>query len=283
MTGAAKRLGLAQPALSQAIAGLEDELGVALLERGPRGIDLTPAGEAFLVAARGALEAEDEALGVAEALARRERGELTVGFVGPPPALTAPALFSAFGRRQPAANVSFRDLPFPHGRTSSWLTSVDIAICHAPDPEPGVRIELLREEPRAVVARREMLPDVGSIAVADVLDALYVSYDDDVQQAWAGFHSLDDHRGSAPARTTEDRVKTALQMLGIMSTSSGAMTTFPYADAKLVQHAVPELGVIPLGDAEPAAISLAWRTRNENPLIESLLASVQEAGGRDGV
>ena len=284
LTGAAKRLGLAQPALSQAIAGLEDELGVPLLDRGPRGIALTPAGDAFLTAARTALAAEDDALGTAEALARRERGELTIGFVGPPPALTAPALFGAFARRHPEADVSFRDLHFPHGRTSSWLALVDVAISHAPRQEAGVRIELLRSEPRAVVGRRDALPSgVATLAVADVLDETFVSYHADVQPEWAGFHSLDDHRGSTPANSTEDEVRTALQMLGIMSTDSHAITTFPYADAKLVQHAVPELAVIALSDADPAAISIAWRGDNENPLIDALLASAEELAKADGV
>jgi LysR family transcriptional regulator, nitrogen assimilation regulatory protein len=44
MTRAARRLQLAQPPLSQAIARLESQLGVRLLERNPRGVTATPAG-----------------------------------------------------------------------------------------------------------------------------------------------------------------------------------------------------------------------------------------------
>ena len=49
---AAKTLHIAQPALSQAIAQLESDLGVTLLKRHPRGVTLTPAGTEFLVKAR---------------------------------------------------------------------------------------------------------------------------------------------------------------------------------------------------------------------------------------
>ena len=60
MTRAARRLQLAQPALSQAIARLESQVGLRLLERNPRGVTVTPAGEAFLEKAQATLDAVDE-------------------------------------------------------------------------------------------------------------------------------------------------------------------------------------------------------------------------------
>src|SRR5260370_37501601 len=52
---AERRLHTAQPSLSRQIRGLELEVGAQLLIRGPRGIELTPAGRAFLDHARMAL------------------------------------------------------------------------------------------------------------------------------------------------------------------------------------------------------------------------------------
>ena len=59
---AAARLGIAQPPLSRAIRKLEHRVGVALLERTPRGTRLTPAGEVLLAEARPALEAVSAAV-----------------------------------------------------------------------------------------------------------------------------------------------------------------------------------------------------------------------------
>ena len=73
ITRAAKKLYIAQPALSQAIAQLESELGLQLLERHAKGVRLTAAGEAFLEKARAVVETEREVSLTAESLARAAR------------------------------------------------------------------------------------------------------------------------------------------------------------------------------------------------------------------
>src|ERR1700760_4389761 len=60
-TRAAERLWVAQPGLSTQIRRLEAELGITLLKRHTRGVDLTEAGELFLTRARVALAAADTA------------------------------------------------------------------------------------------------------------------------------------------------------------------------------------------------------------------------------
>lgn len=59
---AAKRLHMAQPPLSRQIRALEDELGLALFERRPGGMQLLPAGAAFLGHARRVLDDLDRAV-----------------------------------------------------------------------------------------------------------------------------------------------------------------------------------------------------------------------------
>ena len=78
---AAMRLHIAQPPLSRQIRDLERDVGTPLFERVPRGVQLTPAGRAFLPEARLTLAQAARAQRTAERAARGEIGRLRVGFV----------------------------------------------------------------------------------------------------------------------------------------------------------------------------------------------------------
>lgn len=278
ITRAAARLHIAQPALTHAVRQLETDLGVELLERHARGVSLTPAGEAFLPKARAAVALEQDVLLSAQSLQRSSAGILEVGFVGAPPTMSLPDLFAAFSDLHPDAELSLRDLQFPRGSTATWLERVDVAVCHEPAPAEGVGCRTLSAEPRTVIVHASHpLAQRQQLVLRDVLDETFVSYHPEVQPAWAGFHSLDDHRGGAPASSTIDHAETSLQMLGIMTTSR-AVTTVPRCDAQLVARALPDLIALPVLDARPAQVSLVWHTGSSSPLVRSLV----ELASRDG-
>jgi DNA-binding transcriptional LysR family regulator len=73
------RAGLQQPPLSQQIRALENELGTKLFTRLPRGVELTPAGEAFLEEAQTVLGGVERATLRARAAAMGQRGRISIG------------------------------------------------------------------------------------------------------------------------------------------------------------------------------------------------------------
>jgi len=85
ITRAAESLGIQQPPLSQQIKALEQELGVLLLRRKPRGVELTDAGEAFFERATAILGEVDRALASTRRTARGEEGRVVVGFTSSAP------------------------------------------------------------------------------------------------------------------------------------------------------------------------------------------------------
>jgi DNA-binding transcriptional LysR family regulator len=105
-TRAAERLWIAQPGLSQQIRSLERELGVELLERHPRGVSLTQAGELFLERARTALAASDVAASTGRDLQAGVIGSLRLGVAAGPAWPQTSDFLHRFSRERPGVELS---------------------------------------------------------------------------------------------------------------------------------------------------------------------------------
>jgi len=100
-TRAARRIPIAQPAISQQIHRLESELSEKLFVRDRRGIRLTPAGEALLPHARAMLANADHAREAVTAVRGLLSGRLAIGFVQPLPDRRLIGMLGAFHREHP--------------------------------------------------------------------------------------------------------------------------------------------------------------------------------------
>ncbi len=277
ITRAAAKLHMTQPSLSQAITQLEDELGLQLFERHARGVSLTSAGERFYAKAALAVTATAEVQEAANALVRAELGTIALGFVGAPPGLDSPRALEAFSRAHPRIDIRYRELPFPSAPTTAWLAEVDVAVCHTPPAHPRVWTEPLRSEPRVVLApRRHPLADAGELDVADVVDQTFIGMNSSVETSWAGFWSLDDHRGGPPANVTSDRASNAQEVLAALAVRP-AITTVPASVAALIPNASSDLVTIPLRDAAPTTIVLAGDVERRNAPVDALAAFARGA------
>jgi DNA-binding transcriptional LysR family regulator len=109
-TRAARVLRVAQPALSRQVRQLEEEVGVALLERERKGVRLTPAGEAFLAEALAILAQSDQAIRVAQKTGLGRTGQLDIGYVWGLFHTQAPEMVGRFRRQCPEVAVNLFDL-----------------------------------------------------------------------------------------------------------------------------------------------------------------------------
>src|ERR1700745_1875061 len=106
---AARRLNVAQTALSTQIRDLEAELGVKLFDRLPRGVKLSVAGRLFLEDARRILQQVSEAAARAARVARGQSGTLRIGFTGKASwYAVVPARLRLFRQRHPDAELQLR-------------------------------------------------------------------------------------------------------------------------------------------------------------------------------
>lgn len=143
-TRAAERCRVVQSALSHQIAALERELGARLFERTSRRVRLTPAGEAFLPAARECLEAADRARAEVAAAAGEIRGRLAVGAIPTVTAVDLPVVLRDYRRRHPRVRITLTSAGSGQLIEQVRQGGVDVAFLGLPP----------RVEPKGVRSRR---------------------------------------------------------------------------------------------------------------------------------
>ncbi|GAB2446332.1 LysR substrate-binding domain-containing protein [Nocardioides hungaricus] len=170
---AAHKLHMAQPPLSQQIKQLEDELGVTLLQRTTRRVDLTPAGEVYLVRVRAILQAVDAAGDEAVRIGSGLEGRLVIGCVGSATYSLLPALARALRERMPGVDFAFRgEMLSPDQLDALRDGSIDLALLRPfreLSEDSDITMSPLREE-KYVVALPEghRLAGRSKVRVADL-------------------------------------------------------------------------------------------------------------------
>ncbi len=183
---AARRTGVSQPAVSQAIAALETELGEPLFDRLGRRIALTPAGQALLESARRVV-ADFDALGtVLERATGVVRGRLELGTTDVASIYVLPKVYRAYRRRHPDVELSVR----VEG-TESLLRqladgTVEVAIItltagHLRAPVPtGFHAEpLYRERLEFVVSGRHPLSGRRRLTLEELAETPLITFKED--------------------------------------------------------------------------------------------------------
>ena len=107
---ASRHLHVAQPAISQAVADLESELGVNLFLRNKRRVSLTPEGEVFHPEALLTLAQAQRAAESARRAARGEVGSLRLGFLGAASYAFLPELVRQYRAQRPGVKITLREL-----------------------------------------------------------------------------------------------------------------------------------------------------------------------------
>jgi DNA-binding transcriptional LysR family regulator len=146
---AAERLHIAQPAISEQVRKLEDELGVRLFDRSQRIVSLTDAGAALLPEAHRVLRQAEAARLAARSASDRPTSALRIGYA--PTALLAsiPRTLRRLVTATPNLQITMEPGSGIELVDAVRAGELDVAVVSLPVPTAGVRVTLLGEQ-RAV-------------------------------------------------------------------------------------------------------------------------------------
>ncbi|MFD3944902.1 LysR family transcriptional regulator [Streptomyces sp. NPDC058579] len=257
ITRAAARLRTGQPALSRTLAALEHHLGVRLVDRSTRHLELTTEGHAFRDRAVAAIAAVDAALDV--------RGlrpwPLRLGYSWAALGGHTVPLLRRWDEEQPGTPLELRRFD---DRTAGLLSGkVDAALLRGPFEAPGLISELLRWEERVAV-----LPIGSPLAARDTLTLAALAERPIALNPTAGTTTLglwpeDTRPATAVEVSNHDEWLTVVAAGRAVGVSTRA-TPASYLHPSLVHR--------PLTDAPPVPVHLVWRALDHHPSLPDLVA-----------
>jgi LysR family hca operon transcriptional activator len=177
LTNAAeRRLHTAQPSLSRQIRDLELEVGVKLLERGARGIELTPSGRTFLDHARLALLQVEAAGEAARRAARPEKAAFVIGFLAGQELVWLPEALRILREEQPDIEITLASQSSPELAGALMRGKVDVAFLRRERDAPGIAFKPLIKEPLvAVLPADHPLAAAKEVRLRDLAGETYVT------------------------------------------------------------------------------------------------------------
>ncbi|MCP3424675.1 LysR family transcriptional regulator [Rothia sp. AR01] len=175
---AARRLHLAQPALSQQIRQLEAELGVELFHRSTRSVVLSDAGAALLEPARKILEDVELLRRRATLGAGEIAGRVTLGFTGASSRGVLPELARAVRAERPGIELVLVGQTYAGTAVADIAAGrLDIGFARLPVADPGLRtLAFAREELVVALPSDHPLAERERIAVAELAGEPFVTF-----------------------------------------------------------------------------------------------------------
>src|ERR687893_1397363 len=268
-TRAAARLHIAQPALSQQIKRLEDEVGLALVDRTTRHVSLTPAGEVLAGRARRAVAEVDAAAEELSELSGLRTGRVVIGAMRSTGRFDLSALFGAFLEEHPHIDLVVREEPSEVMLQRLHADALDVAFLSVNrlDAGPDIQLHPLLDEPLvALLAPDHPLAGRKRLDMADLRDERFVVFGEGgslrrivVQGAReAGFEP------TLAFESTESARIRAIASRGL------GVALLPASEA---EHDGPPVAVVPVRKPALARdVTLAWRAnRRHSPAARAFL------------
>ena len=274
---AAKRLGIAPPPLSTAIRTFERQLGVELLRRTSRSVQLTAAGESLLAGGRRVLALYGETLAELESVARGEQCRLRVGFDATT-VLATTHFVRHFGHAHPQVQLDLSSLAWGQGPGALADGSVDVAVVRLPFSDATLESHVVLEERRvAVLPAEHPLARRSSLNIADLRgESVVLARGTD--GGWHGANAVTPRLADAASTTAP--AAASIEELIIRVAAGHGIGVMPESLADSLRNA--GFAHVPLLDAPPSSVALVWRRSVAIPSVRSFVQTAVDvcAAGR---
>lgn len=276
--GAARALGLAQPAVTRSLRDLERLLGAALVERHARGVVLTAAGGRFALRARSVLEEVRRAGEEVAQLGGSGEGAVCVALSSVAMLALLPSAINAFREVYPGVRLRIIEGVFPTVEQRLLAGELDFYLGPAPDQVArALRTELYFENERVIVGRRGH-PLGGARSLRQLTGAQWIltglreRTEEEFEELFSAYGL------EAPRSLT--RVESTLGLLSIVTTTD-ALVLLPrqWTDAPMFRSVLAPLPVEEKLLA-PDIVLIARRGVPLTPAADRLATLLQRAAGK---
>jgi LysR family transcriptional regulator, hca operon transcriptional activator len=272
LTVAARKLHTSQPSLSRQIRDLEDEVGSQLLTRRARGIELTPAGRAFLEHARSVLSQVEAAIEAARRVAHPAKPCFSMGFLTGHELTWMPEALRILRDELPNIDVMISSQYSPQLADGLSKGKIDAAFLRREKGVPGLVFRPLVKEPLVVVMPSDhRLAALKAVSPKDLVGETFVIVS---QTAPVLRRVIDNYfKRSGIKITPAHEVDHVTMGISLIMSTSGVGLLPAYAQNFLPSSVTSR----PLkGESPTVDLVLGYKKSNESPILKLLLARLDE-------
>jgi LysR family transcriptional regulator, hca operon transcriptional activator len=277
LTLAAKsKLHTSQPSLSRQIRDLEEEVGAQLMTRTARGIELTPAGRAFLDHARGVLSQVEAAAEAARRVVHPAKPCFSMGFLTGHELTWMPEALRILRDELPNIDVMISSQYSPLLADGLSKGKIDAAFLRREKGVPGLAFRLLVKEPLMVILPNDHhLTALKAISPKDLVGETFVAVSDTAPVLQK---VIDNYlKRSGVSITPAHEADHVTMGMSLIASTRGVGLLPAYAQNFLFSSVTSR----PLkGDAPTVDLVLGYRKSNKSPILKLFLSRLEELVAR---